>query len=121
MNRVCCGSDAVTERPEVTARGYRRIRCRTCGQQFNERSSGVLNRSCLPNGVIAFVLFCRLRYRLTLRDLSEIMALLGIKSVTRRSGTERRSCSRSWATSGASIRTIRRTDLRRVGMWMRPI
>ncbi len=79
MNCVCCGSAAVTERPEVTARGYRRFRCRTCGRQFNERSAGVLNRTCLPSDVIAFVVFCRLRYRLTLRDLSEIMALRGIE------------------------------------------
>ncbi len=79
MNCVCCGSSAVTERPEVTARGYRRFRCRICGRQFNERSGGVLNRTCLPSDVIAFVVFCRLRYRLTLRDLSEIMALRGIE------------------------------------------
>ena len=39
----------------------------TCGRQFNERSAGVLNRTCLPSDVIAFVVFCRLRYRLTLR------------------------------------------------------
>ena len=79
MNCVCCGSAAVTERPEVTARGYRRFRCRACGRQFNERSAGVLNRTCLPSDIIAFVVFCRLRYRLTLRDLSEMLALRGIE------------------------------------------
>jgi putative transposase len=78
MNCVGCGSIAVTERPEVTARGYRRFRCRDCGRQFNERSGGVLNRTCLPSD-IAFVVFCRLRYRLTLRDLSEILLLRGIE------------------------------------------
>ena len=79
MNCVCCGSAVVTERPEVTARGYRRFRCRDCGRQFNERSGGVLDRTCLPSDIIAFVMFCRLRYRLTLRDLSEILALRGIE------------------------------------------
>jgi putative transposase len=79
MACVGCGSSAVTERREVTARGYRRIRCGTCGRQFNERSAGVLNRTCLPSDLIAFVVFCRLRYRLTLRDLTEIMALRGIE------------------------------------------
>jgi putative transposase len=34
-----------------------------------------MSRTCLPIDVIAFVVFCRLRYRLTLHDLSEIMAL----------------------------------------------
>jgi putative transposase len=79
MDCVCCGSDAVTERPEVTAQGYRRFRCRDCGRQFNERSGGVLNRTSLPSDIIAFVVFCRLRYRLTLRDLSEILLLRGIE------------------------------------------
>ncbi len=79
MNCVCCGFVAVTERREVTARGYRRFRCRTCGRQFNERSGGVLDRTFLPSDVIAFVVFCRRHFRLTLRDLSEIMALCGIE------------------------------------------
>jgi putative transposase len=79
MNCVGCGSIAVTERPEVTARSYRRFRCRDCGRQFNERSGGVLNGTCLPSDIVAFVVFCRLRYRLTLRDLSEILLLRGIE------------------------------------------
>ena len=77
MGCVGCGSAAVTERPDLTAQGYRRFRCRDCGKQFNERSDGVLNRASLPSDIIAFVVFCRLRYRLTLRDLSEIMLLRG--------------------------------------------
>jgi putative transposase len=79
MTCVGCGSASVTERREVTAQGYRRFRCRDCGRQFNERSHGVLNRTSLPSDIIAFVVFCRLRYRLTLRDLGEIMALRGIE------------------------------------------
>jgi putative transposase len=80
MDCVYCGSGSVTERPEVTARGYRRFRCRDCRRQFNERSGGLLNRTGLPSDVIAFVVFCRLRYRLTLRDLSEILLLRGIEA-----------------------------------------
>jgi putative transposase len=37
----------------------------------------VLNRASLPSDIIAFVVFCRQCYRLTLRDLSEIMLLRG--------------------------------------------
>jgi transposase-like protein len=62
---------------DLTAQGYSRLRCRDCDKQFNERSGGVLNRASLPSDIIAFVVFCRLRYRLTLRDLSEIMLLRG--------------------------------------------
>jgi hypothetical protein len=35
MRYVACGSEAVTERPERTAQGYRRFRCRACGKQSN--------------------------------------------------------------------------------------
>ena len=45
----------MTERPERTAQGYRRFRCRACGKQFNERSGGVLNRAQYPSDVIALV------------------------------------------------------------------
>jgi transposase-like protein len=39
----------------------------------------VLNRTFLPSDVIVFVVFCRVRYRLTLRDLCEILLLRGIE------------------------------------------
>src|SRR6201982_828630 len=79
MDCVGCGSAAGTERPDPTVQGYRRFRCGGCGKQFNERSDGILNRASLPSDIIAFVVFCRLRYRLTLRDLSEILLLRGIE------------------------------------------
>ena len=62
MRCVACSSAAVTERPERTAQGYRRFRCRQCGKQFNERSSTVLNRVQYPSDVIALVVLWRLRY-----------------------------------------------------------
>ena len=71
-----CGRDGASRGEGTWLSAFR---CRTCGRQFNERGGGVLNRTCLPSDVIAFVVFCRLRYRLTLRDLSEIMALRGIE------------------------------------------
>ena len=78
MRCLECGSQAVTERPERTAQGYRRFRCRACGKQFNERSGGVLNRTQYPSDVIALVVLWRLRYKLSLRDLPEMFALRGI-------------------------------------------
>jgi transposase-like protein len=80
MDCVCCGSAAVTERPERTVQGYRRFRCRDCDKQFNERSAGMLNRVQYPSDVIALVVLwrLRLRYRLTLRDLSEMFLIRGI-------------------------------------------
>ena len=55
MDCVACGSAAVTERPEHTARGYRRFRCRDCGKGYNERSAGLLNHAQYPSDVIALV------------------------------------------------------------------
>ena len=89
MDCVGCGSAGVTERRDLTAQGYRRFRCRDCGKQFNERSDGVLNRASLPSDIIAFVVFCRLRYRLTLRDLSEISCYAGSPSAMSASGSGR--------------------------------
>ena len=73
-----CGSEAVTERSERTAQGYRRFRCRTCGKQFNERSGTLLNRTQYPSDVIALVVLWRLRYKLSLRDLPEMFAVRGL-------------------------------------------
>jgi transposase-like protein len=78
MDCVRCGSAAVAERPERTAQGYRRFRCRCCGTQSNERSGGPLNRTQCPSDVIALVVLWRLRYRLTLRDLAEMFLVRGI-------------------------------------------
>src|ERR1700680_467974 len=78
MPCVVCGSAAISERPEPTAQGYRRFRCRACGKQFNERSAGVLNRTQYPSDVIALVVLWRFRYKLALRDLPEMFLIRGI-------------------------------------------
>ncbi len=78
MRCIECRSVAVTERPERTAQGYRRFRCRECGKQFNERSGTILNRAQYPSDVIALVVLWRLRYKLALRDLPEMFAQRGM-------------------------------------------
>src|SRR5690348_877336 len=75
---IGCGSESVAERPERTAQGYRRFRCRSCGKQFNERTGTVLNRAQYPSDVIALVVLWRLRYKLSLRDLPEMFAVRGM-------------------------------------------
>src|SRR6201988_3315262 len=78
MQCVACGSAAISERPERTAHGYRRFRCHDCGKQFNEGSTGVLNRAQYPSDVVALVVLWRLRYKLSLRDLAEMFLIRGI-------------------------------------------
>ena len=77
---VCphCQSSATTERPEVTARGYRRFRCRSCGRGFNERTGSVFNRVEYPPDVVCLVVLWRLRYKLSLRDLAEMVLDRGV-------------------------------------------
>jgi putative transposase len=72
-----CRSTAVRERLERTAQGDRRFRCLDCTKQFNERSSGLLNRTQYPSDVIALVVLWRLRYKLSLRDLAEMFLIRG--------------------------------------------
>src|ERR1700722_1459407 len=78
MRRVACGSSAVSERLEWNVGGFRRVRGRTCGKQFNERSAGLLNRTQYPSDIIALVVLWRLRYKLSLRDLAEMFLVRGI-------------------------------------------
>jgi transposase-like protein len=75
MRCVECESGAVIERPERTAQGYCRFRCRACGKQCNERTGTVLNWTQYPSDVVALVVLWRLRYKLSLRDLPEMFAL----------------------------------------------
>lgn len=73
-----CSSTATAERPDRTAHGYRRFRCRECGRQFNERTGSVLNRLQVPTDVAFLILLWRLRLKLSLRDLAEILLLRGL-------------------------------------------
>jgi putative transposase len=79
MRCIECDAADVSERRERTTRGYRRFRCHACDKQFNERSGGILNRAQYPSDVIALVIFWRLRYKLSLRDLPEMFLIRGIE------------------------------------------
>ncbi len=73
-----CQSATTTERPETTARGYRRFRCRACARGFNERTGSVLNRVQYPPDVVCLVVLWRVRYKLSLRDLAEMFLERGV-------------------------------------------
>ena len=73
----CC-STKTTERSDRTAHGYRRFRCRDCGRGFNERIGSMLNRLQLPTDVVFLIVLWRLRMKLSLRDLAEILLLRGL-------------------------------------------
>jgi putative transposase len=73
----CC-SARTTERSDRTAHGYRRFRCGGCGRGFNERTGSVLNRLQLPTDIVFLIVLWRLRMKLSLRDLTEILLLRGL-------------------------------------------
>ena len=73
-----CQSSATTERPETTARGYRRFRCCACARGFNERTGSVFNRMQYPPDVICLVVVWRVRYKRSLRDLAEMFLERGV-------------------------------------------
>jgi putative transposase len=54
--------------------GFRRFRCRECGWRFNERTGTALNRVQVPTDIVFLVVFWRLRYKLSLRDLVGALA-----------------------------------------------
>jgi putative transposase len=73
-----CMSTAITERPDRTALGYRRFRCRDCQRTFNERTGTRFNYLQYPTDVVCLVVLWRHRYKLSLRDLAEMFLHRGI-------------------------------------------
>ena len=73
-----CQSSSTTEREGRTVHGFRRFRCRECGRRFNERTGTALNRVQVPTDIMFLVVFWRLRYKLSLRDLAEMFLIRGI-------------------------------------------
>ena len=71
-------SPSTSEREGRTVHGFGRFRCRDCGRRFNERTGTALNRVQVPTDIMFLVVFWRLRYKLSLRDLAEMFLIGGI-------------------------------------------
>ena len=78
MNCPHCHSSLTSEQEGRTVHGFRRFRCRECGRRYNERTGTVLNRVQVPTDIVFLVVFWRLRYKLSLRDLAEMFLIRGI-------------------------------------------
>ena len=72
-----CHSSSTIEREGRTVHGFRRFRCRECGRRFNERTGTALNRIQVPTDIVFLVVFWRLCYKLSLRDLAEMFGQYG--------------------------------------------
>ena len=77
MNCPYCASTATKERTKKTALGYRTFYCSDCRRIFNERTGTAFNYLEYPTDIVLQVVFWRLRYKLSLRDLAEMFLQRG--------------------------------------------
>ncbi len=72
-----CRSNTVHRRRQRTALGYRRFWCASCRRRFNERTGTPFNELQSPTDVVLLVVLWRLRYKLSFRDVAELLLLRG--------------------------------------------
>lgn len=77
MNCPYCTSLSTKEQCKRTALGYRTFRCLSCKRIFNERTNTHFNFLEYPTNIVLLVVLWRLRYKLILRDLSEMFLARG--------------------------------------------
>jgi putative transposase len=79
MNCPHCASTPAKERTKNTSLGYRTFSCSECRRTFNERTGTPFNFLEYPTDIVLLVMFWRLRYKLSLRDLAEIFLERGFE------------------------------------------
>src|SRR5258708_8465012 len=67
-----CASSVTKEQKKKTLLGYRMFRCSACQRIFNERTGTPFNYLEYPTDIVLLVVLWRLRYKFSLRDLSEM-------------------------------------------------
>jgi len=72
-----CHSLETLKRRGTTSLGYARFFCHACGRRFNERTGTLFNDLQYPTGVVLNAVLWRLRYKLSLRDVAELLLLRG--------------------------------------------
>ncbi|HEY9665060.1 MAG TPA: hypothetical protein V6C65_42000 [Allocoleopsis sp.] len=79
MNCPDCGSARTTRLRRTTNLGYAMFRCKDCCRTFNERTGTPFNFIEVPTDIVFQVLLCRLRYKLSFRDIAEFFLLRGFE------------------------------------------
>ena len=67
-----CASLTTAAQPKTTALDYQTFRCGACRRSFNERTGTPFNFLEYPTDIVRLVELWRLRYKLSLRDLTEM-------------------------------------------------
>ena len=73
MNCPECASKSTQALKQATLLGYRCFRCSDCGKRFNERTGTPFNFLEYPTDIVLLVVLWRLRYKLSVRDLAEML------------------------------------------------
>src|ERR1700716_3940193 len=73
-----CASSVTKEQKKKTLLGYRMFRCSACQRIFNERTGTPFNSLEFPTDIVLLVVLWRLRYKLSLRDVSELFLARGL-------------------------------------------
>jgi putative transposase len=79
MNCPRCSTTITTQLLKKTSLGYRVFRCKGCHRIFNERTGTRFNYLEFPTDIVLLVVMWRLRYKLSLRDLSEMFLVRGFE------------------------------------------
>ena len=63
----------------TTDLGYQDFCCRACRRKFNERTGTPFNHLEFPTDIVFQVLFCRFHYKLSFRNVAELLLLRGFE------------------------------------------
>ena len=77
MNCPHCQSENTRQSKKRTSLGYPVFTCHDCDRTFNERTGTAFNYLQFPTDIVLLVVVWRLRYKLSLRDLTEMFLIRG--------------------------------------------
>src|SRR3982751_4200873 len=113
-----CQSPELRKLNQTTNLGYSEFRCAGCRRKSNERTGTPFNYLELPTDIVFEVVLCRLRYKLSLRNLAEIFLLRGFEFTHEAVRTGRNGSLRCWPSTSAATGRGKWAD---AGTWTRPI
>jgi len=73
----CQSEDTLVRLKQVTSLSYPLYFCRGCKRSFNERTGTPFNHLEMPTDILFQVLYCRLRFKFSYRDVAELLWLRG--------------------------------------------
>src|SRR5436190_15996187 len=74
-----CQSPQLRRLNQTTDLGYAEFRCGGCRRKSNERTGTPFNYLELPTDIVFEIVLCRLRFKLSLRNLAEMYLLRGFE------------------------------------------